>query len=203
MKRLSLLAAAILLAWPCLAQSRHHGILNLSAVGVKIDGQLGEGEYPTVFSDPKTGIRVGWVSDGKLLYVALQSPHPGWVAIAFGNSKIRGSSMFIGYHLPGGGRVDEHTGSWVSTHRPIDKPSLTAFATGSIGKGTVIEFALPLELSNGQVIAPGQPMPYVLACHKTKTSFKGRPSVKSSSTLLLGKPERAHDIPAGAAPDSL
>ncbi len=201
MKRLLLVLAALGLAGPGLAQVKTHGIPNLSSVEVKMDGKLSEGEYPAVFTDSKTGIRVGWVSDGQLLYLALQSPHPGWVAIAFGNSKIRGSSMFIGYHLSGGGRVDEHTGSWVSTHRPIDKPSLINFATGSAGKGTVIEFAMPLTLSNGQVIVPGQPMPFVLACHKTKTSFKGRPSIKSSASLVLGKPERAHDVPAAA--DSL
>lgn len=198
MKRLFLALMFLGLAWPGQAQVRPHGIPNLSVVGVTIDGQLAEGEYPAAFTDAKTGIKVGWVSDGKLLYLALQSPHPGWVAIAFGNSKIRGSSMFIGYHLPGGGRVDEHTGSWVSTHRPIDKPSLTNFATGSTGKGTVIEFAMPLALTNGQVIVPGQPMPFVLACHKTKTSFKGRPSIKGAASLVLGKPERAHEVPAGA-----
>lgn len=196
MKKLVLVSLSLLLASFCWAQSKPHGILNLNTVNVKIDGQVEAGEYPTNFVDSPTGIGVSWVSDGKLLYVALQSPAQGWVAIAFGNSKIRGTAMFIGYHKPGGGRVDEHEGSWVSTHKPIDKPSLVNFATGSNPTGTVIEFAMPLTLSNGQVIVPGQPMSYVLAYHKKKTSFKGRPSKKSTGTLLLGKPERADEIPA-------
>jgi len=199
MKKLVLISTVIALASICLAQSKPHGILNLTAVNVKIDGQVGQDEYPTNFVDSKTGIGVSWVSDGKLLYVALQSPAKGWVAIAFGNSKIRGTSMFIGYHKPGGGRVDEHVGSWVSTHKPIDKPSLVNFATGSNDKGTVIEFAMPLTLSNGQVIVPGQPMSYVLAYHAKKTSFKGRPSKKNTGTLQLGKPERADEVPAQAS----
>lgn len=200
MKKLILVSLSLLLVSFCWAQSKPHGILNLNTVNVKTDGQVEADEYPTNFVDSRTGIGVSWVSDGKLLYIALQSPAQGWVAIAFGNSKIRGTAMFIGYHKPGGGRVDEHVGSWVSTHKPIDKPSLVNFATGSNPTGTVIEFSLPLTLSNGQVIVPGQPMSYVLAYHKKKTSFKGRPSKKSTGTLLLGKPERADDMPAGASP---
>jgi hypothetical protein len=196
MRKLILASICICMASFGWAQSKPHGILNLTTVNVKIDGKVDADEYPTNFVDSKTGIGVSWVSDGKLLYVALQSPAPGWVAIAFGNSKIRGTSMFIGYHKPGGGRVDEHVGSWVSTHRPIDKPSLVNFATGSNDKGTVIEFVMPLTLSNGQVIVPGQPMQYVVAYHKKKTSFKGRPSIKNTGTLLLGKPERADEAPA-------
>jgi len=195
MRKLILVSLSLSLASFCWAQSKPHGILNLNTVNVKIDGQVEADEYPTNFVDSQTGIGVSWVSDGKLLYVALQSPAQGWVAIAFGNSKIRGTAMFIGYHKPGGGRVDEHGGSWVSTHKPIDKPSLVNFATGANPTGTVIEFTMPLSLSNGQVIVPGQPMSYVLAYHKKKTSFKGRPSKKSPGTLLLGKPERADEMP--------
>lgn len=200
MRKLILVLTIVILASFCRAQSKPHGILNLTQASVKIDGQVGQDEYPTNFVDSKTGIGVSWVSDGKLLYVALQSPAKGWVAIAFGNSKIRGTSMFIGYHKPGGGRVDEHVGSWVSTHKPIDKPSLVNFATGENAKGTVIEFAMPLTLSNGQVIVPGQPMPFVLAYHNKKMSFKGRPSKKNTGMLLLGKPERADEVPVQTQP---
>ncbi len=200
MKQIILLSLILSLAASGWAQSKPHGILNLKSVNIKIDGQVGPDEYPTNFVDSQTGIGVSWVSDGKLLYVALQSPAQGWVAIAFGNSKIRGTSMFIGYHKPGGGRVDEHVGSWVSTHKPIDKPSLVNFATGANPRGAVIEFAMPLTLSNGQVIVPGQPMSFVLAYHAKKTSFKGRPSKKNTGTLLLGKPERADDMPVQTSP---
>jgi hypothetical protein len=195
MRKLMLISLGLSLSAFCWAQSKPHGILNLTTVNVKIDGQVEADEYPTNFVDSQTGVGVSWVSDGKLLYVALQSPAQGWVAIAFGNSKIRGTAMFIGYHKPGGGRVDEHGGSWVSTHKPIDKPLLVNFATGANSTGAVIEFAMPLTLSNGQVIVPGQPMSYVLAYHKKKTSFKGRPSKKSPGILLLGKPERADEMP--------
>lgn len=199
MKKTAILLLVISLASVCRAQEKPHGILNLNTVSVKIDGKVDAAEYPTNFTDSKTGIAVSWVSDGKLLYVALQSPSSGWVAIAFGNHKIRGTSMFIGYHTASGGRVDEHTGSWISTHRPVDKPSLVNFATSSNSKGTLIEFSIPLQLSNGQVIVPGQPMSYVLAYHKKKTSFKGRPSKKNTGMLLLGKPEKSEEMPVPTA----
>jgi len=168
-----------------------YGIPNHSQVNVIVDGRAAEGEYPTKFVHPMTGIAVSWVSDGKLLYCALESPAKGWVAIGFGSDKVRGTSMVIGYYDQNGGGVDEHMGSWVSTHRPIDKPRLLDFKTAMGKRGTSIEFVMPLELSNGQTITSGQPMPFVLAYHKSRVSFEGRPTKKASSTLLLGKPEKA------------
>lgn len=192
---LAALAAAVPLAAQSkpvnTAQGKPHGIPNLSQVNVVIDGLASEGEYPTRFVNTQTGIAVSWVSDGERLYVALESPAKGWVAIGFGAHKVRGTSMFIGYHDERGGRVDEHEGTWVSTHRPIDRPRLIDFKTAQGPKGTAMEFVIPLELSNGQVIAPGQPMPFVLAYHAKKASFKGRPTKKAAAVLMLGKPEKA------------
>jgi hypothetical protein len=186
--------AVCLLALPLAAQDKSHGIPNLSQVNVAIDGQVKPGEYPTRFVNSQTGIGVSWVSDGTLLYLALESPAKGWVAIGFGAQKVRGTSMFIGYNDGKGGRVDEHMGSWVSTHRPVDKPKLVDFATSLGAKGVIVEFSIPLELSNGQVIAPGQPMPFVLSYHKSHINFKGRPTKKVTSTLVLGKPEKAETV---------
>jgi hypothetical protein len=191
MKKATVLLFLITMAGAALAAGdKPHGIVNLKKTDVIIDGKVSEGEYPTHFVDSYTGIGVSWVSDGKLLYAALESPHKGWVAISFGNEKIRGSSMIIGYHDPSGRRVDEHMGSWVSTHKAIDKPTLADFKTSKTNSGIIVEFAMPLTLSNGQVIVPGQPMPFMLAYHKSKTSFKGRPSRKSLGALILGKPEQ-------------
>jgi hypothetical protein len=199
MRTTAIILLAALIAAPLAAQSKTadapqgkpHGIPNLNQVNVVIDGRASEGEYPTRFVNSQTGIAVSWVSDGEKLYVALESPAKGWVAIGFGSHKVRGTSMFIGYHDQQGGRVDEHEGTWVSTHRPIDRPRLIDFKTAQGPKGTAMEFVIPLELSNGQVIAPGQPMPFVLAYHAKKVSFKGRPTKKATATLLLGKPEKA------------
>ncbi|GEM_PF-1111896 len=199
MRILATLAAAVMAAAPLAAQgkavddaqNKPHGIPNLSQVSVVIDGKASEGEYPTRFVNSQTGIAVSWVSDGKLLYCALESPAKGWVAIGFGAHKVRGTSMIIGYHNDKGGGVDEHEGTWVSTHRPVDRPRLVDFKTAAGPKGTCIEFAMPLELSNGQVIAPMQPMPFVLAYHKSKVSFKGRPTKKAAGVLMLGRPEKA------------
>jgi hypothetical protein len=192
MKRTACLLALLLCtALSLVAQTKPHGIVNLKKADVMIDGRITEGEYPTHFTDPYTGIGVSWVSDGKLLYVALESPHRGWVAISFGEHKIRGSSMIIAYHDPSGRRVDEHMGNWASTHQAIDKPRLVDFRTAKTNSGIIVEFSLPLALSNGQAIVPGQPMPFMLAYNKDKPSFKGRPSRKSAGMLVLGKPEQA------------
>ncbi|MBI5806128.1 hypothetical protein HZA73_08790 [candidate division TA06 bacterium] len=200
MKKILLASVLVLLAVSAFAQ-KPHGIVNLKTVDVIIDGKVTEGEYPTHYTDSYTGIGVSWVSDGKLLYVALESPHKGWAAISFGEHKIRGSAMIIAYHDPSGRRVDEHMGSWVSTHKAIEKPKLVDFKTAKTNSGMIVEFSMPLALSNGQAIVPGQPMPFVLAYHKSKTSFKGRPSRKSSGMLVLGRAEQeGQGEPETAAP---
>jgi len=130
------------------------------------------------------------VSDGTLLYVALENPGPGWVSIAFGNHKIRGTAMFIGYHDDAGGRVDEHYGFFFSNHLPVQKPTLVDFATSKTAAGSIVEFSIPLQLSNGQTIAPGVTMPFVVALNTRKQdSFRGRPTKKAPATLQLAKPE--------------
>ena len=174
----------------CAAQDQPHTIPNLRAVQVRIDGRVSPGEYPARFVDAATGIGVSWVSDGTLLYVALENPGPGWAAIAFGSSKIRGTAMFIGYHDAAGGKVDEHFGFFFSNHLPVQKPLLVDFATSATQNGSIIEFSIPLKLSNGQTITSGVAMPFVVARNSRKRdSFRGRPTKKAPGTLLLASPE--------------
>jgi hypothetical protein len=171
------------------AQDQLHTIPNLPTVQVRIDGRVSPNEYPAHFTDAGTGIGVSWVSDGKLLYVALENPGPGWVAVALGGSKIRGTAMFIGYHDAAGGKVDEHFGFFFSNHMPVQKPTLVDFATSATQQGSLVEFSIPLKLTNGQVITPGVPMPFVVALNKRrKDSFRGRPTKKAAGTLLLSAP---------------
>ncbi len=187
----SIVAILLLAAAACaIGQDQPYSIPNLRKVDVRIDGRISPGEYPAHFTEPKTGIGVSWVSDGALLYVALENPGPGWVSIAFGSSKIRGTAMFIGYHDDAGGRVDEHYGFFFSNHMPVEKPKLVDFATGKTLAGSIVEFSIPLQLSNGQTIAPGAPMPFVVALNsRKKDSFRGRPTKKAAAMLLLAKPE--------------
>lgn len=174
------------------AKDKPHGILNLARVDVRIDGRVSANEYPTRFIEPRTGIGVNWVSDGTLLYVALENPGPGWVAVAFGGSKIRGTAMFIGYPDDAGGKVDEHSGFFFSNHMPVAKPRVVDFSASRTASGSLVEFSIPLALSNGQTIAPGVPMPFVVALNsRKKDSFRGRPTKKATATLLLAKPEKS------------
>jgi hypothetical protein len=195
-----LLALSLALAGAGVAQGKPaggapdnpHAIPNLERVDVRLDGRVSPGEYPARFVEPKTGIGVSWVSDGTLLYVALENPGPGWVAIAFGSGKIRGTSMFIGYHDGAGGKVDEHSGFFFSNHMPVARPKVVDFATSRTAAGSLVEFSIPLALTNGQTITPGVPMPFVVALNsRKKASFRGRPTKKASATLLLARPEKS------------
>jgi len=150
-----------------------------------IDGQVAAGEYATTFTDSRTGITVSWQADAQNLYVGLRSPGKGWIAIGFGATGMKGASMVVGYVNKAGQWIaEEQMGKAFYRHSTVENPKLIAGSADLKNGKTVLEFALPLALSNGQTIQPGKPMPFVLAFHKTKTKLS-KHSRKASAQLVL------------------
>ncbi len=161
-----------------------HALPLTSGPTPSIDGRVAAGEYAATFTDAKTGVRVSWQADAQNIYVGLESTHPGWVAIGFGARGMRGASMVIGCtDKHGRWTVEEQMGKALYRHARVANPKLIAGVAGRVGGKTVIEFALPRALSNGQTIAAGEPMPFILACHKSKTKLCKHS--KATRALLL------------------
>lgn len=147
----------------------------------QIDGRVTAGEYAGSFTEPKTGIKVSWQSDGQVLDAALESPSNGWVAVGLGARGMNSSTMIIGFTDPQGQwQVEEHLGRSLYRHKKVDQPRLLKAVARPVEGRTVLEFTLPLSLSNGRTIEPGKPMPFVLSMHKSKSKMS-----KHSKTASL------------------
>jgi hypothetical protein len=152
---------------------------------VVIDGAATPDEYPATFTDPKTGITVWWQADSANIYAALKSPGRGWLAIGLGADGMSGAAMVIAYQTDQGQwTVEEQLGKPFFKHVRVEQTKLiSGKATLAEGR-TAMEFALPRRLNNGQTIADGQPMPFILAYHKDKSTLS-KHSKKMSGTLVL------------------
>ena len=63
----------------------------------EIDGRIVEREYRNAFLDAATGMSVYWQNDDETLYVGLESPGTGWLAIGFGPQRMmQGANILIG-----------------------------------------------------------------------------------------------------------
>jgi hypothetical protein len=149
------------------------------------DGAIGAKEYAATFTDPGTGIVVHWQADSAVLYCALQSPGKGWLAIGFGSDGMSGSDMAIAYTgADGAWIVEEQMGKSFFRHSKVDQPILISGKAGLTDGKTVMEFAIPLALSNHKIISEAAALPFILAYHKDKTTFT-KHTKRSSGTMQL------------------
>ena len=174
-------AVAVLAAEP---EGPH--VLPLSAGSTpSVDGRVAAGEYAAAFTDAKTGIKVSWQADAQNVQVALESATKGWVAMGLGTRGMRNASMVLGFtDQQGRWVVEEQMGKALYRHAKVESPKLVSGVAGHVEGKTVLEFVLPRALSNGQTITAGEPMPFILACHKSKTKLS-KHSKKTSTTLVL------------------
>jgi len=178
---LALTAAGVALA----GEPPPHKVPVVLAGAPAIDGTIGAKEYAASFTDPGTGIVVNWQADSAVLSCALQSPGQGWLAIGFGSDGMSGADMAIAYaDTAGKWIVEEQMGKSFFRHGRVDKPILIAGKAGLAGGKTMMEFAIPLALTNGKIISAATPLPFILAYHKDKTTFS-KHTKKSSGLMIL------------------
>jgi hypothetical protein len=152
-----------------------------------VDGKIDKDEYRHSFTDPVTGIMVFWQADSFNLQAALKSPGSGWLAIGLGSGKMNGADMIIGFKDGAGQWVaEEHLGKAFFRHAPVEKPKLAAGKAAAAEGRTILEFILPLKLSNGKEIKPGQNFPFLLAYHKDKVKIS-KHTKKSANMLMLAR----------------
>jgi hypothetical protein len=189
MKHFLLIVALLLPLLSAAAADKPYQLPQLTTCTAVIDGRVDKNEYPASFTEPKSGIQVSWQADSHNIYVALLSPGAGWTAIGFGSDGMNGASMVIGAaDAAGKPAVEEHLGKSFYRHAKVDSTRLIASAATLKDGRSVLEFSLPLALSNGKTISPGQPMPFILAFHKDNASLLKKHSSKASAVLLMAAP---------------
>jgi hypothetical protein len=155
--------------------------------GSTVDGKIDKQEYQNYFTDPATGIMVFWQADSFNLQAALKSPGSGWLAIGLGSEKMNGADMVICFKdQDGKWQVEEHLGKAFFRHAPVEKPKLAAGKAATAEGRTILEFIMPLKLSNGQKIEPGKNFPFLLAYHKDRVKFS-KHTKKSSNVLIMSR----------------
>ena len=182
-----LIAAILMLACgQALAQGAGpREVFQLDQYVIKVDGAIEPGEYRSSFVDRRTGIEVFWQADSHNLQVAMRSPGSGWLALGLGSAGMNGAVMIIGFQDgQGNWVVQEHLGKPFFRHAPAEKPRLVSGQARLVDGRLVMEFVLPLVLANGQAIAPGRELPFLLAYHKDKGKLS-KHSKKSSGSLKM------------------
>jgi hypothetical protein len=137
MKRTGLIiAAAIIAAVEASAQAS----LSPSAKLPKIDGTIGAGEY--AYEATISGIKLGTTlgSDG-MLYMAVQAPTSGWVAVGTGGLIMNGSRLYFGAIQGGKPAFAEMTGAGHGAV-PAKTQVVKKWAVASAGGATTLELVL-------------------------------------------------------------
>lgn len=163
-------------------------LFQVDQLAVKVDGMVEPGECRSSFVDPRTGIEVFWQADSHNIQAAMRSPGSGWLAMGLGSARMNGAVLILCFQDgQGNWVVQEHLGKPFFGHAPADKPRLISGQARLVDGRLVMEFILPLGLSNGQSIAPGREVPFLLAYHKDK----GRLSEHSKKSSGSPKTSRA------------
>lgn len=137
MKRIGLaIAVAVIAAVEASAQAS----LTASATLPKVDGTLGSGEYAsmTTVKGMKVGATLG--TDG-MLYLAVQAPTSGWVAVGTGGLIMNGSRLFFGAMQDGKPAFAEMTGAGHGAV-PAKTQVVKKWAVASAGGATTLELVL-------------------------------------------------------------
>jgi hypothetical protein len=121
-----------------------------AGAGWAADGKIGEGEYP--HSATIGQMRLWWRNDGRHLYLAVEAPTKGWVAVGLDpEQRMQGANYLIGAVEQGVAKAwDAYGTAPVGASHPPDEElggrnDILAFAGVEEGNLTRFEFQIPLD----------------------------------------------------------
>lgn len=117
-------------------------ILPAGAMAPKADGVLSPSEYPAVKTGAGMSLGVALSNDEKTLYLAVQAPTAGWVALGVGSLRMDGAFMVLAFDANGAQTVSEQTGKGHG-HSPNATKKLISAAVKEANGMTTLEIALP------------------------------------------------------------
>lgn len=152
------------------------------------DGTVEDGEYPNRISDKSTGMELHFLVGPVLLYVGLEAPGTGWLAVGFdAQLGMAGANIVIAAVSGGELVIEDHYGSSRTSHRK-DEINHVLFAAGREDPaGAKVEFAIPLESGDPQdrPLAKGGTYRVILAYQKSSDSFRTRHTRRATLELVL------------------
>lgn len=141
-------AAALFLLFamvgPAIAQpaGQAHPPLKVSALVPVADGVVGAGEYSFQGTLKDMKLSLSLSADASTLFVALEAPTTGWVAVGLGSLKMNGSFMVLAYVDKGTAAISEQTGAGFS-HKENASKLLRSQAAREANGSTILEYSLP------------------------------------------------------------
>ena len=116
--------------------------LKASALVPVADGVVASGEYAwqAALKDMKLSLSLS--ADSSTLYVALEAPTTGWVAVGLGSTKMNNSFMVLAYVDKSGAAISEQTGAGFG-HKENTLNILRTKATQEANGSTILEYSLP------------------------------------------------------------
>ena len=167
-------------------------MVTIAEAAPTIDGVIDTGEYSHEFTHPVTGVTIHWYNDAEEIYIGLESPGTGWVAIGFDPvAFMRGANFIFCYVDDGEAFVSDQYGSGSFSHLPDTgsggTEDITEYAGVETGEGTVFEFKMLLDTGDeyDNPLSPGGTHPVLNSVQMTADSLTAKHTRKGSFTITL------------------
>jgi PKD repeat protein len=157
-----------------------------------IDGVIDLGEYPHEFTHPVTDVTIHWYNDAEEIYIGLESPGTGWVAIGFDPvAFMRGANLIFCYVEDGEAFVSDQYGSGSFSHQPDTNSGgtedITDYAGVETSGGTIFEFRMLLDTGDeyDNPLSPGGSHTALNSVQMTSDSLTAKHSRKGAFAITL------------------
>jgi PKD repeat protein len=167
-------------------------MVTIAEAAPTIDGVIDTGEYSHEFTHSVTGVTIHWYNDAEEIYIGLESPGTGWVAIGFDPvAFMRGANFIFCYVDDGEAFVSDQYGSGSFSHLPDTgsegTEDITEYAGVETGEGTVFEFKMLLDTGDeyDNPLSPGGTHTVLNSVQMTSDSLTAKHTRKGSFTITL------------------
>lgn len=157
----------------------------------RVDGAVDPAEYRHELLVDDFALR--WSNDGEHLYVAMQAPTTGWVAVGLDpDNRMQGASFILGAVVDGKAVISDAFGmAPVGPNHPEDTElggavDVVAFAGAEANGLTLIEFQIPLDSGDkyDKPLAPGETYP-VLVAFSSGDQFTAMHAFRAATEITL------------------
>lgn len=149
-----------------------------------VDGIIHEGEYSNYFHS-EIGIEIFWEFGPERLYMALQSPISGWLAIGFEPStRMNHAKIIMATFQDDELVLEEHIGTNPISHRKIEEVYISEFEGNNL-EGLLVEFVIPLDEDSIYDIVEGEELAVILGSHRSSQNLFTKHTQRETIALIF------------------
>ncbi len=159
---------------------------------IAVDGFIDGNEYTNSYIDEPTGLVLYWNNDDTELYIGIESPHNGWVAIGFDPEQaMQGANIILVAMENDTVLIRDDFGNSPFTHRPDEElggtTDIVDFAGQNLENGFTIEFVIPMNSGDefDKKLQSSKEYDIILAINSSSIDFEARHTNKSKTKIVL------------------